>query len=103
MSNVLLGVLFIVCVIGALFTVLVAIGVGLMCQKNQEDIRELKNGMEDVKDELARVNEFNHAVTECVSCIGQDLDGVHKRTDWLNGIDGQVARAFSQNKDKKES
>lgn len=103
MSNVLLCALCIISVIGALFTTLVAIGVGSMCQRAQEDIRELRKDIEEVRSEFDRINEFNQGVTECISSIGNVLDVINERTDWLDDIDGQIYDSFGQNKDGNKS
>lgn len=103
MSNVLLCALLVISVIGALFTTLVALGVGSMCQKAQEDIKELRTALNEVNLELARVREFNEAVTDCISGIGNALDVINERTDWLDGINDQIHHSFMQNKDGKKS
>lgn len=103
MSNVLLCILLVIVVIGALFTTLIALGVGSMCQKAQEDIRELRTALNEVNLELARVGEFNKAVTDCMSGIGRALDVINERTDWLDGINDQIQHSFMQNKDRKKS
>lgn len=103
MSNVLLCALCIISVIGALFTTLVAIGVGSMCQRAQEDIRELRKDIEEARSEFDRINEFNQGVTECISSIGNVLDVINERTDWLDDIDGQIHDSFGQNKDGNKS
>lgn len=103
MSNVLLCALLVIAVIGALFTTMVALGVGSMCQKAQDDIRELRTALNEVNLELARVREFNEAVTDCISGIGNALDVINERTNWLDGINEQISHAFGQNKDRKKS
>ena len=103
MSNVLLCTLLVIAVIGGLFTTLVALGVGSMCQKAQEDIRELRTALNEVNLELARVREFNEAVTDCISGIGGALDVINERTNWLDGINDQIQYSFMQNKDRKKS
>jgi Tfp pilus assembly protein PilN len=103
MSNVLLCVLLVVCVIGALFTTIVAVGIGAMCMKAQDDIRMLDKQIDSIRMELAQVKEFNQAVTDCISGIGNALDVINERTNWLDGLDTQISTAFGQNKDEKES
>lgn len=103
MSSVLLIVLLIVCVVGALFTTIVAIGVGAMCQENKKDIRKLQDQINEINLALANVKEFNMAVTNCISGIGNALDVINERTNWLTDIDNQIFNSFGQNKDRKES
>lgn len=103
MSSVLLCTLLVVSVIGALFTTIIALGVGSMCQKAQDDIKELRKGMEEVREEFGRIHEFNNAVTDCISGVGNALDVINERTNWLDGINDQIYDAFGQNKERKES
>jgi len=103
MSSVLLVVLLVVCVIGALFTTVVALGVGAMCQENKASIKELQSQLNEIHLQLAHAKEFDEAVTDCISGIGVALDVINNRTDWLADVDKQIYNSFGQNKDVKES
>lgn len=100
MSNLLLIALLIVCVIGALFTTVIAIGVGVMCHENKKAVDEIRTQMDL---ELYNIKEFDMAVTDCISNIDNALNEINARTNWLDGIDTQISEAFNQNKDRKES
>ena len=102
-SNVLLAVLLIVCAIGAFFTTVVALGVGAMCQENKKDIRDLRDKLDKLSNEFGHVKEFNEAVADCITNIGEALDVINSRTDWLSDIDQQIYNSFGQNKDAKKS
>ena len=103
MNNVLLVVLLVICVIGALFTTVVALGVGAMCQENRKDIMELQSQLNEIQLQMAHAKEFDEAVTDCISGIGAALDVINGRTDWLADIDQQIYNSFGQNKDVKKS
>ena len=103
MNGVLLVVLLVVCVVGALFTTIIALGAYAVCELNKKDIREIRGQLDAIDDELAKVGEFNGAVTDCISGIGNALDIINGRTNWLDGLDSQISGIYGQNKDRKES
>ena len=103
MSDILLIALLIVSVVGALFTTIVVLGVGSMCQKAQEDIRGIKKDLEEFQKEIANSHDFDAAVTDCINGIGQALDIINERTNWLDDVEDQISNAFNQNKNGKES
>ena len=103
MSNIILCVLLVVATIGFLFATIVALGVGSMCQKSQDDIRELRKNYEEIMGRLDGIYEFNQAVTDCMSGVGNALDIINERTNWLDGVNEQISSAFEQNKDEKKS
>lgn len=102
MSNVLLISLLVVCVAGAGFTIIVASCAMAVCSKNQEEILRINKSLDVLSEELENIREFDSAVTDCISNIGNSLDIINNRTNWLDGVDSQISNIFTQNKDGNE-
>lgn len=102
MSNVLLIILLVVCVAGAVFTIIVASCAMAVCSKNQEEILRINKSLDALSEELENIREFDSAVTDCIGNIGNSLDIINNRTNWLDGVDSQISNIFTQNKDGNE-
>lgn len=103
MNSVLLIALIIIVSVGIVFMMFVIIGIGSMCQRANDDISELKKELEEIEEGLAVSGEFDQAVADCIGGIGDALDIINERTNWLDGVNAQISNIFGQNKNGKES